>query len=186
MNKQIVHRWRTIVIPFFISLLLVGNQGCAGQQLTNKKNDDMNLRMAVQSNGFLAIILQNNSTDTLRIWEFGNSWGWNTLTLKLKGISPDDLFVLHRRRAMIFSPNVSTFIKIDPSDEIILPLNPGDKTWESDKDLSVLIDQPIEIRGTLEIPNSPEAHEFNVFMGKVESEWIELQPPHKWLFPNSE
>jgi hypothetical protein len=40
------------------------------------------------------------------------------------------------------------------------------------------------VKVVLEIPESPEASEFNIFTGKVESEWIELSPPHKWLFPD--
>ncbi len=141
----------------------------------------MKLELSIQSDR-LDLIFKNNNQDTMRIWEFHNSWGWHTLFLVIKKTGSNEEFTLTKLKQMGWTRNFSSFTEILPHEIYKLNLTPREKWWESENDLSGLEDQNILVKAVLEIPESPEAKEFGVFVGKVESEWVQSDPPHRWLF----
>jgi hypothetical protein len=141
----------------------------------------MRLEVVIQASE-LSILLHNDGSDALRIWDFNNSWGWRTLTLVFKKKGSDEQLLLTQRKIMGWTVNFPSFTEIRPHEKYVLPLDPSDGSWESDQNLADLKVHPLLVKAVLEIPETPEAKEFGVFVGKVESDWVRSEPPHRWLF----
>jgi hypothetical protein len=141
----------------------------------------MNINLDVKPN-YLNISINNNGSQTLRVWEFGNSWGWNILSLIIKKPDSREQYILTRLKTIGWTVNAPTFVSIEPNNKFETLLYQGSKWWEFDQDLSALKNQPFMVKAVLEIPETPEAKEFGIFVGRVESEWVQSEPPHNWLF----
>jgi hypothetical protein len=100
----------------------------------------------------------------------------------MKNTISNEEFVLTKYKQMGWTKNGPGFIEISPHARHIVNLFPLEKGWESGQDVSVLKKQPLTVKAVLEIPETPEAAEFGIFVGRVESAWIRSEPPHRWLF----
>jgi hypothetical protein len=130
----------------------------------------------------LNLAFSNNGSRMVRVWEFSNSWGWDVLSLMIRSQGLDRQCILTRRKTMGWTKNGPTFKAIEPDSHIEIQIYPDSHWWEFDQDLSVLEDRPLVVKAVLDIPDSPEARELGVFVGRVESEWVQSKPPHRWLF----
>jgi hypothetical protein len=142
---------------------------------------NMDLQVVIQTDR-LEVMFSNHGDDTIRIWEFYNSWGWHTIYLQVKNAISNEEFRLTKLKQMGWTINFPGFIGISAHARYIVDLFPREKGWESEQDLSVLKNQPLMVKAVLEIPETPEAIESGIFVGKAESEWTRSEPPHRWLF----
>jgi len=148
---------------------------------TNRSKSNMELQLFIQPDS-LELIFKNNGHNTIKIWEFHNSWGWHTIFLQLKKMNSNEEFTLTKLKQIGWTKNFPSFIEIHSRESHKLNIFPREKGWESEKDLSVLKNLSLMVKAVLEIPETPEAKEFGIFVGKVESEWLLSEPPHLWLF----
>lgn len=161
----------------FVVISMVGCLG--GRPDRSMPNMELQLVMQVDS---LEVIFMNHGDDTIRIWEFHNSWGWHTIYLQLKNILSHEEFRLTKRKQMGWTKNGPGFIELFPHEPHTVKFYPPEEGWESEEDVSGLRHLPLTVKAVLEIPETPEAGEFGIFVGKVESAWMRSEPPHSWLF----
>lgn len=155
---------------------------CIGQK-PDQTQEKMKIGILFQPDK-LNILIENGGVDTIKIWKFNNSWGWSTLSLVFKRTDTGEEFRLVKRKATIWTKNGPGFYKILPGEKLEVPIYPGGKAWEPNEKLSVIKNQSFRLKAILEIPETEKARDLGIFIGKIESEWIESQPPHSWLFPD--
>lgn len=141
----------------------------------------MDLQLFIQADS-LELIFINNRQSPVRIWDFDNSWGWHTISLQLKRTDSNKEFRLTKLKQIGWTINYPGFIEIPPTEDYKLYLFPREKGWEAEQDISELGHWPLTVKAVLEISETPEAGEFGIFVGKVESAWMRSEPPHGWLF----
>jgi hypothetical protein len=132
------------------------------------------------------LIVTNDGSDPLRIWEFSNSWGWDTISLLLRTPDSEKRYVLEPCTTTIWTVDFPGFEEIPASETAEIALDPGGKSWDPCPQAEALAEQPLLVKAVLEIPQSPEAEEFRIFVGRVESEWVPADPPHHWLVREAE
>lgn len=142
---------------------------------------DMALKLVIQTDR-LDVVFHNRGDDTIRIWEFYNSWGWHTINLQLKNTTSNEEFTLTKSKQMGWTKNGPGFIEIALHERYTASFFPREEGWEAEEDLSVLKHQPLLVKAVLKIPETAETKEYGIFVGKAESEWTRSDPPHPWLF----
>ncbi len=142
----------------------------------------MKIKLEIQS-GEMILIYQNSTLSVIRIWQSDNSWGWENLALVLRSESSGSQINITRAKTMGWTKNGPGYIDILPGQQIKIALQLNGKSWEADNDLSKIKNEPVSVKAILTIAGTPEATELNVWIGKTESEWIRVNPPHHWLFP---
>jgi hypothetical protein len=83
---------------------------------------------------------------------------------------------------MGWTKNGPGYFEIHPGQEIITPVQLTGKSWEADQALSIMNDEIVSVKALLNILSTPEAKELDVWIGKAESDWLKVSPPHNWLF----
>ena len=134
---------------------------------------------------FLSLEIANHATQTEKIWELWNSWGWRTISLQVRKEEEAQIVFITPTQNREWTMNFPSFIEIAPKTTHELKLMIDHEWWEATQDLSILKDHPFLVKAVLDIPESPEAGEYGVFVGKIESDWVSSQPPHRWLFPEN-
>lgn len=132
----------------------------------------------------LNISFENDTRNLLRIWEFDNSWGWNTISIEIKKEHNPEIFIVRKLKKMGWTKNGPTYFEVKPHEKKIIEIFPSSQWWESENDLSSLKNQKILVRALVHISETPESIMFDVFTGKLQSDWVESTPPHNWLFSN--
>ena len=133
-------------------------------------------------NAFLKVTISNLSGNTFKIWETWNSWGWGSVYLLIDTEDKQRNIILKRDPKRDWTVNYPSFIEIAPGQSFSFTLKGEDLV--SENDLSGLKENALMMKAVLEIHETPEAIQYGIFTGKVESEWIQSIPPHNWLFEN--
>lgn len=144
----------------------------------------MYMELKIEVDGNLSLLLINKTREIQKIWEFSNSWGWNSLHFEFRKVDSNDVLILKRKKSMIWSPNIPTYFTIAPHKSLKISFDIGDKTWEKNWDLTTIKNEVLLVKAFLIILETQESKEFNVFTGRLESNTIKLKPPHKWCLSN--
>lgn len=133
----------------------------------------------------LDISIINHNSEPTRVWDRSNSWGWDTLSLQIKGSSlAEDSYHLTVRPAA-FTRNGPGFTEIPAGGIMRINISAGDPEWNATERIENLRGETLWVRAHLRIPRSPEASTYGVFVGEVSSPLRESQAPHPWLFSGS-
>ena len=128
------------------------------------------------------LLFLNQGSKPRRIWEFDNSWGWNTLTFKVYDLqNKTSAIKIKKLSTKGWTKNGPTFFEVDAGSRYNVPINLRDNDWEIPGEADPLKTKDVVVKVILDIPPSAEAKEFGVFVGALESNDIILNPPHKWL-----
>jgi hypothetical protein len=135
------------------------------------------------SNAKLNITFVNPDNISLRVWEFDNSWGWNTLKwmITYKSDERKNIIKITKLQKKGWTKNGPTFFEISPNSGYSISNDFSDGDWEFPQEINAIKTMPVILKCILDIPDSPEAIIYDVFTGKLESNEIILNPPHKWL-----
>jgi len=141
----------------------------------------MEIKLEIQS-GELVIKYLNNTSSVIRIWQSDNSWGWENLSFILRIENTGTQINITRAKTMGWTKNGPGYFEILPGQEIITPVQLTGKSWEADQTLSIMNNEIVSVKALLNILSTPEAKELDVWIGKAESDWLKVSPPHNWLF----
>ncbi len=109
------------------------------------------------------VMVVNGGVEPLRIWIGGNSWGDGALTFQLEGFRI-------ARLPQVYSRNVPAFMELGPDETFETPFDLGDGGWEP---------SVVEVSGRMltawfEIADSVEAREHHVWVGRIQSDPVQL------------
>ena len=128
------------------------------------------------------LLFVNYGNTSIRIWEFHNSWGWNTLTWRLQETdNKSNIVEIKKLTNKAWTKNGPTFFDVTAGNRYVIPINLKDGDWEFSDAVEKLKSKSVIVKLVLEVQISPEAENYNVFVGKLESNEIILYPPHGWL-----
>jgi hypothetical protein len=140
----------------------------------------MELKLKIQSD-HLDVIMDNPSSQGLKVWEFGNSWGWFSITVHLKiGLNKTDYTIKRVERE--WTRNFPSSFIIPAGGEHLLELDLLDGWWDFGEEISQFKNKPVSVSVKYKVDPTPESTQFGVFVGEAQSDWVSSVPPHKWLF----
>jgi len=128
----------------------------------------------------------NEGSDSVRLWEQGNSWGWPMPRLYVA--SEPESSEPHRLdpAARIWTRNFPSSVELAPHESARYVLRATDFDPESLTAVQDLAKKPLWVHGELRCEPSAEAVEHSVWCGTLRGHEQELTPPHEWLYPAPE
>jgi hypothetical protein len=112
------------------------------------------------------VVITNVSGGAQSIWQYWNSWGYQAISFELTTADGRNFVLSNKRRG--FTRNFpSTFI-VEPGEHQIYPVT-LDGWWESHPALPKTDEMPITLKAVYEVSTTPEASQYNVWTGRLES-----------------
>jgi hypothetical protein len=140
-------------------------------------NDSLTVELELEDRGAV-VTVANESDEPAFVWSRANSWGWGTITLLVTPDGGEESFEL-RPPSRIFTRNGPGVVEIPAGGRHRFELNPGEEGWIGADGWAPASE--LLVRAVLDIPDSPEADELRVGVGRWESEPVPSHPPHRWL-----
>ena len=133
---------------------------------TNSHGDVGGITMAQSKARDFYVVLTNVSKDPQPVWEYWNSWRYQTISFELT-TAEGRKFVVSKRQQDFTRNFPSTFL-IQPGEHQVYALR-LDKEWETRPMLAKADEMPITLRAIYEVSPTPEATQYKVWAGRVES-----------------
>jgi hypothetical protein len=146
----------------------------------NRLESKLRLTLTIASDHIVAQIW-NISSQAIRLWELGNSWGWEAYTLQFRSALDGKMRSI-KRAVRDWTKNGPVFFVLSAGKSREVDIDLHDGWWERDADLARLQDEPMWVRVIFTVNLTPEAEEYGVGIGTVVSDWVVSSPPHRWLF----
>ena len=112
------------------------------------------------------VVLTNVSKGPQSIWEYWNSWGYQAISFELT-TADGKKFVLSKKQEEFTANFPSTFI-VEPGEHQVYPIR-LDEWWETHPALPKRDEMPITLKAVYEVTPTPEATEYKVWTGRLES-----------------
>jgi hypothetical protein len=129
-------------------------------------NGDGRIEMADKGARDFYVVLTNVSNKSQMAWETWNSWGYQTISFELTA-SNGSKIVISKRQQDFTRNGPSTFL-IPPSEHQIYAVK-LDKSWEARPIVSKANETFIALKAIYEVPSTPEAGQYKVWVGHLES-----------------
>jgi hypothetical protein len=137
---------------------------------TRSASDSRVITIASQKPHEFYVVLTNISNETQPVWETWNSWGSRTISFEFKfGNNPP---ILVARGPEAFTINFPSTFLIPPGEHKVYPIR-LDRWWNT-AGIPKSDETPVIVRTIYEVPNTPEASQYKVWVGRVESPNYEL------------
>ncbi|HEV3219751.1 MAG TPA: hypothetical protein VGZ48_08265 [Candidatus Acidoferrales bacterium] len=141
--------------PFSISIVPTRSDGNVGEiTLANKMSRDF------------YVVLTNKSQNTQSVWEVSNSWGYQAISFELTS-SEGKTYVVSKKLEDFTMNAPSTFL-VEAGEHQVFAIR-LDKDWETRPVLPKRDEMPITLKAVYEATQSPEASQYKVWTGRVES-----------------
>jgi hypothetical protein len=119
------------------------------------------------------VVVKNTSSLPQRIWQEWNSWGYYCLSFELTDAT-GKRWIAAKRRDVGWSRNFPRSLTIDPGGIVVIDVPFGDDgPWEGFP-LKKGQQATVKIHAIYEVPESPESTELSVWVGRVESNPVEV------------
>lgn len=112
------------------------------------------------------VVLTNISEESQAVWQDWNSWGYQNISFELT--TSDGRKVIVSRRQEAFTRNFPSRFLIEPGEHQVYAVR-LDKRWETHPSLPKPNEMPITLRAIYEVHPTPEAAQYKVWTGRVES-----------------
>jgi hypothetical protein len=112
------------------------------------------------------VVLTNVSREPQAVWESWNSWGYQTISFELT-TTDGKKFVISRRQEY-FTMNFPSTSLVKPSEHQVFAIR-LDEWWETHPTLAKSDEMPITLRAVYEVTLTPEATQYKVWTGRLES-----------------
>ncbi len=112
------------------------------------------------------VVLTNVSSQTQAVWEYWNSWGYQTVSFEVT-MADGKKFVVSRAQGYFTRNFPSTFL-VEPGEHQVYAIR-LDERWETHPSLPKADETPITLRAIYEVPPTPEATQYKVWTGRLES-----------------
>jgi len=132
------------------------------------------IEMAHDNRRDFYVVLTNVSTEPRAAWEDWNSWGYQTISFALATADGRKFLVSMRRQE--FTMNFPSTFLIEPGEHQVYAIR-LDKEWETRPSLPKVAERPITLKAIYEVGSSPEAAQYKVWTGRIESGSYKLNLP---------
>ena len=112
------------------------------------------------------VVLTNVSGLPQAVWESWNSWGYQTISFELT-TTDGKKFIVSKRPGMFTVNFPSTFL-VKPGEHQVYAIR-LDEWWETHPTLPKSDEMPITLKAVYEVTPTPEATQYKVWTGRVES-----------------
>jgi hypothetical protein len=112
------------------------------------------------------VILTNVSREPQAVWETRNSWVYQAISFELTA-TDGKKFVISKRQEEFTRNFPSTFI-VEPGEHHVFPIK-LDEWWETHPAPPKIDEMPITLKAVYEVSTTPEATQFKVWTGRLES-----------------
>jgi len=113
-----------------------------------------------------SVVLTNVSSEPQAVWEYWNSWGYQTVSFELTTVDGKKFLVSRRQEA--FTRNFPSTFLIEPSEHQVYAIR-LDEWWETHPSLPKTDETPITLKAIYEVAPTPEAAQYKVWTGRLES-----------------
>jgi hypothetical protein len=133
------------------------------------------------------VVLTNVSTESQPVWEYWNSWGYQTISLEFT--TSDGRKIVVSKRPQDFTKNFPSTFLILPGEHQVYPIRLN-KEWDTGPKLSEAAETVVTVKAIYEVSSSSESRRYNVWSGRAESgsytftlgyEWTRTPSPNKRL-----
>ena len=114
----------------------------------------------------------NTSSEQQAVWQYGNSWGYQTISFELTTVAGKKFLVSRREEG--FTVNFPSTFLIEPGEHQVFAIQ-LDKRWETQQSLPKTNEESISLRAIYEVPPTPEAARYKVWTGRLESHSYDLK-----------
>jgi hypothetical protein len=118
------------------------------------------------------VLLTNNGSSPVRLWEEWCSWGYYSVQLEIVG--PDGQKHLLKKRRTAFYGNFPAAFELQPGEAVAWDIELSSHTWNDLSWAPREKEVPGMIRATFIIEPTEESVEFQVWTGRVQSPWYNL------------
>ncbi|EMN51874.1 putative lipoprotein [Leptospira interrogans serovar Autumnalis str. LP101] len=115
------------------------------------------------------VLVKNVSNKEIRIWKDWNSWGYDNISFQ---IQTDQESISIYKEGKAWDKNFPDFWSVKPNEFVILNVNFDVKTWPKLRELKFKNDK-VKIKCIYEIKEDPYSKEYNIWTGKIESNFVE-------------
>lgn len=136
--------------PFSLSIV----PGISGITMAKNKPDEF------------YVVLTNISGLPLAVWESDNSWGYQAISFELTTTEGRKFAV--SKRTEIFTMNFPSAFLVKPGEHQVYAIHLDD-WWETHPRLPKNDEMPITLKAVYEVTPTPEATEYKVWTGRLES-----------------
>jgi hypothetical protein len=125
-----------------------------------------NIEMAHDNRRAFYVVLTNVSSEPQAVWEYWNSWGYQTISFELTTVGGKRFLVSKRQED--FTRNFPSTFLIEPGEHQVYAI-PLDQWWETHPALPKTDEMRITLKAVYEVSATPEAAQYKVWTGRVDS-----------------
>ena len=123
------------------------------------------IRMAKNKPREFYVVITNVSGGPQSIWQYWNSWGYQAISFGLT-TADGKKFVLSKKQEAFTVNFPSTFV-VQPGEHQVYPIKLDE--WETHPALPKTDEMPITLKAVYEVSTTPEASQYKVWTGRLES-----------------
>jgi hypothetical protein len=112
------------------------------------------------------VVLTNVSSERRAVWEYWNSWGYQTISFELTTVDGKKFLVSKRQEE--FTRNFPSTFLVEPGEHQVYAIR-LDQWWETHPTLPKTDEMPITLKAAYKVSATPEAAQYKVWTGRVES-----------------
>ena len=162
-------------------MVLIARRGMSIKEIASKiREGKVKLELTIHPDHPVVKVL-NTSSEELRLWELDNSWGWFAFSIEIIGEVHQESRII-RRGLREWTKNGPVYFTLVPGESRTISLRLKDGWWDLPEDIAKLKDEPLSVLARYEVASTPEARQYDVFVGSVVSNRVISEPPHGWLF----
>jgi hypothetical protein len=128
--------------------------------------------MADDKPGNFYVVFTNVSAEPQAVWEYWNSWGYQTISFELRTADGRKFTVTMREQG--FTANFPSTFLIEPGEHQVYAIR-LDNEWETHPALPKAAEMPIILKAFYEVLPTPEAAQYKVWTGRLESRTYKLK-----------
>jgi hypothetical protein len=118
------------------------------------------------------VVPTNVSSRPQAVWEYWNSWGYQTVSFEVTTTAGQRFVVSRRQEA--FTVNFPSTFLIEPGEHQVYAIR-LDQRWETHPPLPKANETAITLKAIYEVPPTPEAAQYRVWTGRLESRSYNLK-----------
>jgi hypothetical protein len=145
---------KTPAVPFALSIVP-----------TASRSDSRIITVAATKPDEFYVVLTNISNTPQLVWEYWNSWGYQTISFQF--ILDKNQRIVVSKRPQDFSRNFPSTFMIPPGDHKVYAIR-LDGEWDTSA-IPKSSEMPVTLKAIYEVSQTPEASNYNVWIGRVES-----------------
>jgi hypothetical protein len=112
------------------------------------------------------VVLTNVSSEPQAVWEYWNSWGYQTISFELTTVEGKKVLVSRRQEG--FTRNFPSTFLIEPGEHQVYAVR-LDERWTTHPSLPKTAETAITLKAIYEVAPTPESAQYKVWTGRVES-----------------